>query len=53
MVEKNFDHWNIFLLKNTFKLGLQYLFNVVTLLSTVFNLKFSFKLITYQKTYTF
>ena len=37
-------HQNIFLLKNTFKVALHYLFNVVILLSTVFNLKLSFKL---------
>ena len=37
-------HHNFFLLKNTFKVHLQHLLNVVILLSIVFNLKHNFKL---------
>ena len=37
------------ILKNTFKVALQYLFNVVVLFSTVFNLELSFKLKTDPK----
>ena len=33
-----------FLLKNTLKLAIQYLFNVVILINTVFSLKLNFKL---------
>jgi len=44
---------NIFDLKNTFKVALQYLSNVVILLKTVFNLKLHFKLKIDQKTCTF
>ena len=43
----------IFLLKNTFKVALQYLFNVFILLNIVFNLKLNFKLKIVQKMNTF
>ena len=42
-----------FLLKNAFKVTVQYLFNVVILLSTVNNLKLSFKLKINSKTSNF
>ena len=41
------------LLKNTFKVAFQYLFNVVILLNIVFNLKLNLKLKTDPKTCTF
>ena len=37
-------HLKLFLLKNTFKVALQYLFNVVIEFNTVFYLKLNFKL---------
>ena len=51
---KNFcHHQKFFLLKNTFEVALQYLFNVLVLLNTVFYLKLKFKLKVDSKTSTF
>ena len=43
-IDKTFcHHQKFFLLKNTFKVALQYLFNVIILLNIVFNRKLNFK----------
>ena len=43
-VYKIFCHHQIFFLKNTFKVALQYLLNILILINIVFNLELNFKL---------
>ena len=50
---KSFFIIKYFFVQNTFKVILQCSFNLVTLLSNVFNLKHNFKLQIDQKTFTF
>ena len=51
---KNISHYQkFFLFKNIFEVPLQYLFDVVMLLNTVFNLQLNFKLKINQKMYSF
>ena len=46
-------HQKLFLLKNTFEVALQYLFNVFIIFNTASFLKLNFKLKIDQKMYTF